>query len=144
MEASLLIQSIAGLVVILGILIFIMLKPKSEKKVNKINIQSSSQPKKKTDLDTLRHIIRNRVSTKEELEEAVEMIIKYHRKIPDKLGVRLNPQFDSYMDIFVNLCRHRNATKDMILKLDRELVSNNPSYKSEINDAITKGLNSRK
>jgi hypothetical protein len=143
MEASLLIEVIAGLVLVLGILIFILLRPKPQKEEIKVNITASSEPKKKTDLETLRHIIRNRGSSKEELLEAVDMIVKYHGKIPDKLGLRVNPQFDVYMEIFISLCRHRNATKEMILKLDRELVSKNPSYKSEINDAITKGLNSR-
>jgi hypothetical protein len=144
MEASLLIEAIAGLVVILGLLIFIMLKPKVDLTTKKTYPTSSDEPKKKTDLETIRHTIRNRTSTKEELTEAVDMVLKYHRNIPDKLGTRINPKFDVYMEIFVTLCRHRNATKDMILKLDKELVKNNPEYKSEINDAITKGLNSRR
>jgi hypothetical protein len=142
MEASLLIQSIAGLVFVLAILIFILLKPKS-KKVKTINIKASDKPKDKTDIDTLRQVIRNRNSSKEELMTAVDMILKYHGKIPNKLGVRVNPGFDTYMEIFVGLCRHKNANKEMILKLDKELIRRNPEYKSEINDAITKGLNSR-
>lgn len=143
MEASLLIEAIAGLVVILGLLIFIMLKPKVDLTTKKEYV-TPSEPKKKTDLDSIRHVIRNRNSTKEELAEAVDMVLKYHKNIPEKLGVRTNPKFDAYMEIFVTLCRHKNATKDMILKLDKELVKNNPEYKSEINDAITKGLNSRR
>lgn len=144
MEASLLIEAIAGLVAILAILLFIMLKPKVDLTTKKTYVTPSEEPKKKTDLDSLRHVIRNRASTKHELSEAVDMILKYHGKIPEKLGIRINPKFDAYMEIFVTLCRHRNATKEMILKLDRELVSRNPDYKSEINDAITKGLNSRR
>ena len=144
MEASLLVESIAGLVIVLGILIFLLLKPTSEKKSNKINIKSSSEAKEKTDLDTLRHIIRNRMSSTEKLENAVEMVLKYHGKIPAKLGIRINPQFDAYMEIMVTLCHHPHTTKDIILKLDKELTRLNPEYKSEINDALTKGLNSRK
>ncbi|WP_373071804.1 hypothetical protein [Sulfurimonas sp.] len=143
MEASILIEAIAGLVVILGLLIFIMLKPKVDLTTKKEYV-TPSEPKKKTDLDSIRHVIRNRTSTKEELAEAVDMVLKYHKNIPEKLGVRINPKFDAYMEIFVTLCRHKNATKDMILKLDKELVKNNPDYKSEINDSITKGLNSRR
>jgi hypothetical protein len=142
MEATILVQSIAGLALVLAILIFILLKPKP-KKPTTVNIKASTKPKDKTALDTLRQIIRNRESSQEELAEAVDMILKYHRNIPGKLGVRVNPGFDAYMEIFVSLCRHRNANKNMIIKLDKELVKNNPGYKSEINDAITKGLNSR-
>jgi len=142
MEISLLIEAIAGLVIVLGILIFILLKPKNEKKPKK-QIISSSKPKENIDLDSLRYIIRNRVSSKKELSDAVDNIIKYHGNIPAKLGIRVNPQFDAYMEIFVTLCRHPNTSKDIILKLDKELVKLNPSYKTEINEAITKGLNSR-
>jgi hypothetical protein len=143
MEASLLIQSIGGLVVILAILLFILLRPSGPKKVKQNNIVSSSEPKKRTDLEYIREVMRDKNSTREDLSNAVDMVIKYHGKIPNKLGTRTNPKFDDYMAIFVALCRHKKATKDVVLKLDRELVSRNPAYKSEINDAITKGLNSR-
>ncbi|QFR50340.1 hypothetical protein FJR48_11625 [Sulfurimonas lithotrophica] len=144
MEASLLIQAIAGLVIILGGLLFILLKPSNTKKTKTINIKSSDKSKQKIDLNSLRHIIRNRNSSKAQLSEAVDLVIKHHGKIPDKMGLRLNPQFDVYMEMMISLCRHKNATKDIVLKFDRELTRGNPDYKSEINDAVTKGLNSRK
>ncbi|MCW8838977.1 MAG: hypothetical protein OQJ77_06920 [Thiovulaceae bacterium] len=144
MEASLLIETIAGLVIVLGILLFIFLKPKNVKKTNTINIKSSNNSDKKLDLDSLRHIIRNRVSTEKQLSEAVDLVIKNYGKIPGKLGLRLNPKFDAYMEILITLCRHPNTNKNIILKFDKELTRLNPEYKSEINDAITKGLNSRK
>jgi len=142
MEASLLIQSIAGLVVILAILIFLLLKPKVSVKAKSINIKLEEE-KEKTDLESLRHIIRNRLSTEKELFRAVELVLKHHGKIPGKLGLRLNPQFDSYMEIIITLCRHPHTSKDIILKFDKELTRLNPEYKSEINEAVTKGLNSR-
>lgn len=142
MEASLLIQSIGGLVVVLAILIFLLLKPKVSVRKNFINIKPSEK-KEKTDLESLRHIIRNRLSSKEELTRATDLVLKYHSKIPGKLGLRVNPQFDAYLEIIITLCRHPHTSKDIILKFDRELTRLNPEYKQEINEAITKGLNSR-
>lgn len=143
MEASLLIQSIGGLVVILAILLFVLLKPKAPKKVKKDVKLSPTETKNRTDLEFIKQIMKDKNSTKEDLANAVDMVLKYHGKIPNKLGTRTNPKFDEYMAIFVALCRHKKATKDIVLKLDRKLVSKNPAYKSEINDAITKGLNAR-
>lgn len=142
MEVTLLIKAGIGLVVILGILVFILVLPanKKEKKKHKIRV---SEKKEKTDLESLRHIIRNRVSSKQELQNALNLVIKHHGKIPKKLGTRVNPQFDSYMEILIMICRHPNTDKDLIIKFDKELANLNPEYKSEINESITKGLDSR-
>jgi len=144
MEISLLIKVVAGLVVILGILVFLLLLPKKIKDSKKVlSEKERNKPKVKTDLNSLRYIIRNRVSSNKQLGEALDLIIKHHGNIPNKLGIRVNPQFDGYMEVLVTLCRHPNASKDIIIKFDKELTKLNPDYKSEINDAITKGLNSR-
>ncbi len=144
MDISLLIKTVAGLIVVLGILIFLLLLPKKEKDSKKVSSAKKSKKSKiKTDLDSLRYIIRNRISSNKQLGEALDLIIKHHGNIPDKLGIRVNPQFDKYMEVLVTLCRHPNASKDIIIKFDKELAKLNPDYKSEINDAITKGLNSR-
>lgn len=144
MDISLLIKTVAGLIVVLGILIFLLLLPKKEKDSKKVSSAKKSKKSKiKTDLDSLRYIIRNRISTNKQLGEALDLIIKHHGNIPDKLGIRVNPQFDKYMEVLVTLCRHPNASKEIIIKFDKELAKLNPDYKSEINDAITKGLNSR-
>lgn len=142
MEVTLLIKAGIGLVVILGILVFILVLPanKKEKKKHKIRV---SEKKEKTDLESLRYIIRNRVSSKQELQNALNLVIKHHGKIPKKLGTRVNPQFDSYMEILIMICRHPNTDKDIIIKFDKELANLNPEYKSEINESITKGLDSR-
>lgn len=144
MELSLLVKAIAGLVVVLGILIFLLLLPKKIKGNKKVSASKTSNKSPiKTDLDSLRYIIRNRISSTKQLGDALDLIIQHHGNIPNKLGIRVNPQFDAYMEILVTLCRHPNASKDIIIKFDKELTKLNPSYKSEINDAITKGLNSR-
>ena len=143
MEASLLIEAIAGLVAILAVLIFILFKPHKEvKKTSKVEL-SKTKDIEKTDLETLRAIIRNRVSSTKQLSHAIDLVLKHHGKIPDKLGTRTNPKFDSYMEMLITICRHSNTSKDIILKFDKELTRLNPSYKTEINEAITKGLNSR-
>jgi hypothetical protein len=71
------------------------------------------------------------------------MILKYYGHIHEKLGIRSHPDFDIYMEILIIICRHPNTNKDIIIKFDKELTRLNPSYKAEINEALTKGLNSR-
>jgi hypothetical protein len=41
------------------------------------------------------------------------------------------------------LCHHTNTKKDIILKFDRELEKRNPEYKLELEDSLTKGLDTR-
>lgn len=142
MEITLLVKAIIGLVVILGILVFILLLPKEKTKTT--NIKSSTDSRaSKTDLNSLRQIIRNRVSSKKELQDAVNLVIKHHGNIPKRLGSRVNPQFDSYMEILIMICRHPNTDKNIILNFDKQLSTLNPEYKNEINDSISKGLDSR-
>ena len=142
MEITLLIQTIVGLVIVLGILVFILLLPtKIEKK--KVKIRTIDDDKPKTDLESLRHIIRNRLSTKQELQDALNLVIKLHGHIAKKHGTRVNADFDGYMEILIMICRHPNTDKNIILKFDKELRTLNPDYKDEINESITKGLDSR-
>ncbi len=143
MDITLLIQTIIGLVVILGILVLILVMPAKKKKQKKKIYTTKSKPVKKTDLESLRYIIRNRVSTKEQLKQALDDVIKYHGSIPKKLGSRMNPLFDDYMEILIMICRHPNTDKDIIISFDKELSKRNPEYKMEINDSIKQGLDSR-
>ena len=143
MEITLLIKTIVGLIVVLGILVFILVLPKQQKqKKGKKNI-SNSPKGPKTDLASLRYIIRNRVSTKKELQEALDLVIKHHGHIPKRLGSRINPQFDDYMEMLIMVCRHPNTDKNIILGFDKQLSNLNPTYRNEINESITKGLDSR-
>lgn len=143
MEVTLLIQTIVGLIIVLGILVFILVLPAQQKKKKEVKKRIIDPKKPKTDLDSLRYIIRNRVSSKKELQDALNLVIKLHGHIPKRLGTRANPAFDSYMEILIMICRHPNTDKNIILKFDKELSSLNPDYKNEINESITKGLNSR-
>ena len=88
-------------------------------------------------------VIKNKNSSTQELQEALDLIIKYHGKIHPKLGMRAHPDFDIYADIIFRICRHPSTTKEVIINFDRSLEKLNPDYNKEINDALTKGLNSR-
>ncbi len=149
MDVVLLVKSIAGLTVILGILLFIFLyspnakKKQKEKKKAQKRYTTPTPPKPKTDWKSLIKVLRNRESSTEELKEALDLMLKYHGKIPDKLGIRVNPEFDKYAEAILRLCRHPNTNKDLIIDFDKELERRNPEYIKEINDALTKGLNSR-
>jgi len=148
-EVTLLVKSIAGLVIILGILIFLFLylqSAKKEKKLVKNNGKNIVEKKKddiKHELKDLLAVIRDKNSTTEELSQAVDLIIKYHGHIHPKLGARPHPDFDIYSEIILRICRHPNTNKDIIIKFDKELEKYNPAYVREINDSLTKGLNLR-
>lgn len=143
MEIPLLIKAIVGLVVILGILVFILVLPNNKKAKEKKQKVTTEVKGPKTDLESLRHIIRDRLSSKKELKEALDLVIKHHGHIPKRLGTRVNPGFDDYMEILIMICRHPNTDKSIILNFDKKLVTLNPDYKNEINESITKGLDSR-
>ena len=135
-----------GLVVILGILIMFFLYTPGKKQKNKKAQKSYTKPSKpapKYELKDLLAVIRNKKSTTQELADALELIIKYHGHIHPKLGIRTHPDFDIYSEILLRICRHPNTNKDIIIKFDKELEKLNPEYVREINDSLTKGLNSR-
>ena len=148
MDILVLLKSIAGLSVILGILLFIFLyspagKKESKKKQKKKNYTCPTPQKVQTDWDSLIKVIRDKKSTAQELGKALELILKYHGTIPKKLGIRVNPEFDKYSEVLLRLCRHPNTSKELIIGFDKELERRNPEYVKEINDSLTKGLNSR-
>ncbi|QOY53392.1 hypothetical protein HUE88_00230 [Candidatus Sulfurimonas baltica] len=154
METELIVESIMGLVAVLAFLVFLLFfipndeKREREKKREEEKVSSapelSSQVKMPTDLESLRLIIKDKESSTQTLGEALDLVIKYHGTVHTKLGIRAHPDFDVYADILFTLCRHRNASKDIILKFDKALARLNPDYKEDINEAVTKGLNSRR
>ena len=143
MDIVLLIKSGIGLLVILAILVFFMINLPKGKQKKRVKVVVPTQKKVDTSLDYLRAVIRNKKSTTEELKEALEMILKYHGTIHPKLGLRAHKDFDMYMDVILHICRHPNTSKNLILNFDKGLRAKNPKYAVEINDALTKGLNSR-
>jgi len=145
MEITLLIKSIIGLIVILALLMFLLFLPTNRKKEKTVAKKVHKTPAvSRTDLNYLRSIIKNKRSTTKELKDALELIIKHHGRIHEKLGLRAHPDFDIYMDVLFAICGHPNAKTNIIIKFDRELSRLNPEYKKDISEAITKGLNSRR
>ncbi len=145
MELTLLVKSGMGLLVILGFLVFFLVstfKTKKKKEIQKPK-KVVQEKKKKTDIESLRIIVKNRKATTLELKEALDLVLKYHGTIHKKLGLRPHPESQVYMDILFNLCRHPNADKDIIVSFDKDLGKRNPEYKKELNDAMMRGLNSR-
>ncbi len=148
MDITLIVKSIMGLVVILGVLMFFLLyKPKDKKQKKTIKKVAKTITKmgqnKKLDLEALRSIIKSKTSTTNELGDAVDSILKDYGHISKKMGIRLHPDFDIYREILFMLSKHKNANKDIVLKLNKELERLNPQYKREINDAMSRGLNAR-
>ncbi len=137
-----------GLIVVLGLLVFLLFFPAKRKKTNIQAVQKNPIKTKgtdglKTDLESLRVVIKNKKTKKETLKEALDLVIKYHGTIHKKLGMRPHPDFDIYMDILFSICRHPNTNKNLIVGFDSALEKLNPEYKKDINEAIAKGLNSR-
>jgi len=146
MDIELLIKSFLGLVVILAILIFFLFYlPKKKKIVETKKKMRVDTQQYNTDhsLSILLEVIKNRASTAKELKEALDLVIKYHGTIHPKLGLRPHPDFDVYGEILLRICRHPNTNKNIILDFDKALELKNEEYKKDINDFITKGLNSR-
>ena len=149
MELTLLIKSFVGLVTILGVLIFFLFF--SSKKKKKRELSNKKVSKKTTinrvdsyvTLESLLNIIKNKKSTTKELAEALNLVIKHHGTIHPKLGLRSHPDFNIYGEIILRICRHPNTSKNVILDFDKALEAKNEEYKKDINDFITKGLNSR-
>jgi hypothetical protein len=147
MSIPFLIQSFLILVVVLAVLIFFLFyipKKKKEKEKKKlINKSKSNNAFEYPSFKSLVKIVKNKESSSEELVDALALIIKHYGVIPAKLGIRTHPEFTTYAELIMRICRHPNTTKDLIVQFDRELERKNPQYKKEINDFLTKGLNSR-
>jgi len=147
MDITLLIESFIGLVTILGFLLFFLLYvSKKKKKILREAVKSkSSLPKNDSfvSLESLLQIIKDKKSTTKELSEALDLVLKHHGTIHPKLGVRTHPDFDVYGEILLRICRHPNTNTKLILNFDKALEAKNEAYKKDINDFITKGLNSR-
>ncbi|MDX9813711.1 MAG: hypothetical protein WC144_04855 [Sulfurimonas sp.] len=146
MEASFIAQIVVLLVAILVILVFLLFvnpRKKQKAKLKKAQQKTTNEPECTT-LQCIFKTIKDKNSSQSELENSLDLLMRYHKNIPDKLGIRTNPEFEYYKEIFFYLCKHKNATTKMILGLDKNLSNANPSYKQEINEAIARGLAARR
>ena len=143
MEVTLLLKSFAGLIFILGILLYFLLSSSKKKALVKKTAKEHKERNTFPSLESLVAIVKNKKSTKVELSEAIDKILKYHGIIHPKLGIRSHPDFDIYGLVMLKICHHPHTDKKIILKYDRELRAKNPEYAHEINDFLTKGLDTR-
>lgn len=135
MELELLFKSFAGLIFILAVLLYFLLANFKKKAKKKQIIEEQKVRTAFPTFESLVAIVKNKNSSKRELLEAIEKILKYHGKI--------HPNFDIYGMIMLKICHHPHTDKKIILKYDKELRAKNPEYAHEINEFLTKGLDSR-
>ena len=146
MDLELIVKSIMGLVIILMILVFLLfyIFPDKGKKQAKSKKKQVVKETIDTSLEALKKIIKKKSSTSEELSSALDLVIKHHGNISLNSPGKNSSDFDIYMDILFTICRHPNTNKNIIIKFDSALSKKNPTYRSSINDAVTKGLESRR
>ena len=144
-----LVKSILGLLGVLLILVLFFVY-RSRTKTTPIS-QPKPQPKETTPshnkegkktFEELVRVIKRKNSSYEELTEATTQIVKHYGQIPPKMGLRIHDDFFKYRELIVRLCRHPNTDKKLILDFFHALLKQNPNYTKEINEALTKGLQS--
>ncbi len=146
MDITLLLQSFMGLIVILATLIFLLFysrRAKSKRYEKRVVAKPDTRIEVELTLESLVAVVKNKKTSTKELQETLDLVLKYYGVIHKKLGTRTHPDFDIYMNILFTICRHPNTNKNIIIGFDKALIKLNPEYKPDINDAITKGLNSR-
>jgi len=144
MDIVSLIESLLGLSALLGFLImFYFYRAHKKAPVKKSVLKEKTQLQRVPTLEALLKIISEKSSTTNELEETVTHILKNHGKIPIKKGLKADPKFAIYSEIIIRACHHPNITKKIILKLQRELIAQNPTYRLELEDSLSKGLDTR-
>jgi len=144
MNSTLLLGLMIALLVILIVLVLVLTsEPKAKKEAKKKAEQAAASKPRIPSFDELRTVFKSKNSSTEELIKAYELIVKHHGTIKDKLGIRVNPHFDRYMDLIFTMTRHKSANTKMIIGFEKELISKNPKYEREIADAFNRGLSSR-
>ena len=104
---------------------------------------SAPSPKKQLSFEEIMGIFSNKKSTKEELFDTIEQLVKYHGKIHTKLGDLAHPDFKRYLSAIMALCSHPQADKHLIIALDQKLCAKNPKYSRDIDEAVNKGIAKR-
>lgn len=142
MDLVFIIKSLIGLVLLLGVLLFLFFFKPAKKQKHDLK-QNTPKEEHHYSFAELLQMIKHKETSAKELQWALDMIIKNYGIIKPKKGVRVDDDFYKYSEIMIRICKHPNTNKDIILGFDRALRKQNPKYDQEINDALTKGLNSR-
>jgi len=99
--------------------------------------------KKIKSFEALAEILGDKKSSKKELLEAIEQLVRHHGKIHAKLGDLPHPDYKRYLAVIMSLCSNPQADKGSILALDQKLRAKNPKYGLDIDDAVNKGIAKR-
>jgi hypothetical protein len=86
--------------------------------------------------ETLSEIITNTSSSAKELKHAVEMILNH-------FGVMSAHSVGKYTHLLESLCTHPHTDSKLILKFEKTLRTNNPTYTHDLEKALALGLASR-
>ena len=113
--------------------------PKVKKRVKKVEIDTS----KPLTFEQILALFTNKQTTKQELREGIEQLVKHHGKIHAKLGDLPHPDFKRYKEAIMALCSNPQADKDIILAIDQKLRVKNPKYGLNIDEAVDKGIAKR-
>lgn len=123
------------LVVFLGILVTILIISSVKRKQKQKNIVSQEKKTPDMNFETLREVFKDQNSSVKKLKRASDLLLQHYGNI--------GSDFSDYKDILVHLCKHKNANKELVLHLDKELRTKNPRYKQDIDSAVNEGLNLR-
>jgi len=93
--------------------------------------------------EEIRALFSHKHSSKAELNDAIEQLVRHHGKIHAKLGDLIHPDFKRYLELIISLCKNPQADKELILSLDQKLRVKNPKYGLEIDEAVNKGIAAR-
>lgn len=132
---------------ILVVLVFFYIKStKKKNKQNKVKNITRPETTVRASIPTfaeLKAIIKDKATSVSELEKAVNDLMKYYGEIPAKRGISTDKMFDEYAGLLIAVCRHANTNAKIVLQFDKALREKNPSYVNNIEEMLTKGLNSR-
>lgn len=122
------------LVVLLGVLVTVLIMS-SVKRKKQQQIVAAEKKVPDMNFETLREVFQDQNSSVKKLKKASDLLLQHYGKI--------GSDFSDYKDILVHLCKHKNANKELILYLDKELRTKNPRYKQDIDSAVNEGLDLR-
>lgn len=143
MDLVFIIKSLVGLVLLLGVLIALLLYRPSKKKKEQQKLKQAGKKDSDYTFAELFAVVKDKNSSTEKLQWALNTIEKYHGNIKPKNGARVSDEFYKYSELIIRLCRHPNTTKSLIIGFDKEMRKRNPKYSKELDDSLTRGLNSR-
>jgi hypothetical protein len=113
------------------------------KDVPKVDEKPVIDKNKMLSFEEIKILFSHKHSSKSELKEAIEQLVRHHGKIHSKLGDLAHPDFKRYLELIISLCKNPQADKELILSLDQKLRVKNPKYGLEIDEAVNKGIAAR-